>query len=82
MPPPQVNAVSDGFAQAVVPEVVVEDAGGAWMCEDVGIPLMYMIPWEGPMVQGGPCVMVLCTRNTHHNQRQLRCKVTTWTVEN
>ena len=64
VPPPQADAVPDGLAQAFVPEVVVEDARGAWVCEDVGIAFMHMIPWEGPMVQRGPCVMVLCTTAT------------------
>ncbi len=61
MPLAQADAVSDGLAQAVVPEVVIEDAWAARVRQDVGIPLMQMVPGEGPVVQRGSCVMILCS---------------------
>ena len=39
-------------------EVVVEHARRARVGEDVGIPLPRAVGWEGPVLQGGPGVVV------------------------
>ena len=40
-------------------EVVVEDTGRAWVCEDVGIALLQVVAGEGPVVQRAAGVVVV-----------------------
>ena len=48
-----------GVAQALLPEVVPEDAGGAGVRHDVGVALVQVLGGEGPVIEGGACVVVL-----------------------
>lgn len=52
--------VQDALPQAsLLVEVVIEDAGCAWVCHDVGIALLQVVAGEGPMVERAACVVVV-----------------------
>ncbi len=41
----------DGLLQSIIHVVVVEDTGGATVCELVGVGLPKVVPWERPVIQ-------------------------------
>ena len=48
---PDLDQLLDGLPQAILPLVVVEDAGCARVVQNVGIPLMEVVPGEGPVIE-------------------------------
>ena len=59
--------LADALAEPLSEEVVIEDAGGAGVGDDVGIALQQMRAGERPVVERGTCVVVLYER--HRSRR-------------
>jgi hypothetical protein len=57
--PPQLDELPNLVAQAALEKVVVEDAGGAGVRQDVGVPLLQAVAGEGPVLEGGAGVVVV-----------------------
>ena len=72
MLPADLDEGADRLSQARGEEMVPEYAGGPRVSHDVRIPLMQVIAREWPVIQCGPCVMILnegdCSGRPHAQQ--------------